>query len=810
MSVFLRRGASLALLGLLALIPLGALAAPEPGFTPAPSGAGTVLTNEPYTAQACFDNLSKTDTGFQPKVQMVVPGGSSLTSAQYLSFNLALQTVGTCNVAGGCPTGFVNPATGATVPLQFGETLVIVGGSSGSFAPAQPPACVALAFNLGDATVAPLNLTRNITITPFFAFGADPLDNPQSDPPIVGSPATLGRHPVGDPPHQGDRRPRKRDGDRAELSAHVHPDAERRQRADGDQCRPDRCPAWHAAVRGRERRGDRLWRGGVEHLDAVRVDSRGHADAALRDGHRHDGGRRRRAHVPGVRAAERRGRIAGGHANGTGAVDSEPGVGRGHLRPAGRGRRRADRCELQHRDARRPAAHAAQERAIVADSAPRPSPGDTLEYTLTFDLSDYHSVALVGANRLQFTDVLGDGQTFAGCGSATIAAQANGTSLAVTPLAGACSAGAKAADGTTAITLDAAALLQPVYGDTLFGDLANDAVPSGATTVTLTLRSTIDVAYARTPWPGPGQPELTLGDTVGNAATGGGASAGTPVTDGTGASSTIVNATFAKSIYAYQSAAGAPSIPPPLGYLVAPGDSLTYRLTWTLPLASYEIAKIDDYLPSPVFDAAQVTAVDAASARNSAAVPPAGTWTAGPEDTFTKVNAGDTIGLVQPVLATSGLGGENRVSWDYGTYVGQQAGRVVDLLFTVTATTRPFGDALNLLNLAQLAYQNTVAVVTAEAAGVVTTTKAPSLTLQKTITGSSNGSCVAATPPANFDSARSGCDAGDTIDYRLVIANAGRSPAYNVRVAHAGCPRPGSPGRARWCCRSRSATARHP
>ena len=362
MSVFLRRGASMALLGLLALIPLGALAAPEPGFTPAPSGAGTVLTNEPYTAQACFDNLSTTDTGYQPKYQMVVPGGSSLTSAQYLSFNLALQTVGTCNVAGGCPTGFVNPATGATVPLQFGETLVIVGGSSGSFAPAQPPACVDLAFNLGDATVAPLNVTRNITITPFFAFGADPLDNPQSDPPIVGSPATLGVTPsvirltkaIAAPESEtatGPNYPRT-----FTLTLNV---------ANGQtvtNCRPDRCPARHAAVRGRERRGDRLRRGGVEHLDAVRVDSRRHADAALLDGHRHDGRQRRRAHVPGVRAAERRRRVAGGHADGTGAVDSEPGVRRGHLRPAGRGRRRADRCELQHRDARRQAAHAAQER----------------------------------------------------------------------------------------------------------------------------------------------------------------------------------------------------------------------------------------------------------------------------------------------------------------------------------------------------------------------------------------------------------------------------------------------------------------
>ncbi len=135
MSVFLRLGASFALAGLLGVVPLVVRAAPIPGFTPAPTGAGTVLTNEPFTAQACFDNQSATETGYQPKYQLVVPAGSTLTSAQYLSFNLALQPVGTCNVVGGCPTGFVNPDTAATVPLQEGESLVIVGGSSGSFAP---------------------------------------------------------------------------------------------------------------------------------------------------------------------------------------------------------------------------------------------------------------------------------------------------------------------------------------------------------------------------------------------------------------------------------------------------------------------------------------------------------------------------------------------------------------------------------------------------------------------------------------------------------------------------------------------------
>ena len=284
------------------------------------------------------------------------------------------------------------------------------------------------------------------------------------------------------------------------------------------------------------------------------------------------------------------------------------------------------------------------------------------------------------------------------------------------------------------------------------------------------------------------------------------------MTDGTGASSTIVNATFAKSIYAYKSAAGAPSIPPPLGYLVAPGDSLTYRLTWTLPLASYEIAKIDDYLPSPVFDAAQVTAVDAASARNSGSRP-AGREVDGLAGRH--IHQGQCRRHDRPASsgpATSGLGGENRVSWDYGTYVGQQAGRVVDLLFTVTATTRPFGDALNLLNFAQLAYQNTVAVVTAEAAGVVTTTKAPSLTLQKTITGSSNG--CASRPRRRPISTARGRAATPRRHHRLPAGHRQRGALAGLQCAHRRRRRAARGRVRRIVCvvaeLSRRATARHP
>lgn len=785
MSVVLRLGASFALAGLLGAFPLAVAAAPIPGFTPAPTGAGTVLTNEPYTAQACFDNQSATDTGYQPKYQMVVPAGSTLTSAQYLSFNLALQTVGSCNVVGGCPTGFVNPDTAATVPLQEGETLVIVGGSSGSFAPAQPPACVDLAFSLGDPTVAPLNVTRNITITPFFAFGADPLDNPQSDPPIVGSPATLGVTPsvirlakaIAAPESEtatGPNYPRT-----FTLTLNV---ANGQTVTDVDLTDPLPDTLQYVS-------GSAVVTGCGGAVTNVSTPSGSTPGGTLT---------RRCATVTGTTAGNDLvltfqafvpQNAAGGAPVVTPAAPSTPIANQGSVAavydPPGAGAPGPIGATSNVANLTARLLTLRKGVAVVDDTAPAgPSPGDTLEYTLTFDLSDYHSVSLAGASRLQFIDVLGDGQTFVGCdATATIAAQANGAALPVTPMGAACTAAPKAANGATTITLDAAALLQPVFGNTLQGDLAGDAVQSGPTTVVLKLRATIDAAYAQTPWPGPGQPELTLGDTVGNAATGGGASAGIPVADGTGASSTIVNAAFAKSIYAYTSAAtNLTQIPPPPGYLVAPGDRLTYRLTWSLPLASYEIAKIDDFLPSPVFDAAGIVGIDAAAARNPALAPAAGTWTAGPLDTFTKVSAGDAAGLVQPTLATSGIGGENRVSWDYGTFVGQEPGRVVDLLFTVTATTRPFGDALNLLNLAQVQYQNTVAVVTAEAAGVVTTTRAPSLSLQKTITGSSNPACVATAPPAGFDSARQGCDAGDAIDFRLVLANGGRAPAYNVRV----------------------------
>ena len=389
------------------------------------------------------------------------------------------------------------------MPLQFGETLVIVGGSSGSFAPAQPPACVDLAFNLGDATVAPLNVTRNITITPFFAFGADPLDNPQSDPPIVGSPATLGVTPsvirltkaIAAPENEtatGPNYPRT-----FTLTLNV---------ANGQTVTnvdlTDALPGTLQYVAG----------------SAV-VTGCGGAVSSISTPS---------GSIPGGTLTRRCATVTGTTAGGdvvltfqafvpqndvgglpvvtpTAPVRSIPNQASvaGTYDPPGAGA--AGPIAANSNTAMLAAELLTLRKgvAVVNDIAPRSVAGrharvhaDLRPLRLPLGRAGRRQPTAVHRRAGRRADVRRLRQCDDRCaGERGVAARdAVGRRLL---------GGAKAANGTTTITLDAAALLQPVYGDTLFGDLANDAVRSGATTVTLTLRSTIDVAYAQTPWPGP-------------------------------------------------------------------------------------------------------------------------------------------------------------------------------------------------------------------------------------------------------------------------------------------------------------------
>ncbi len=755
---------------IVALISVTALAAPLPTFTPVPTGAGNVLSGEPYQITACFNNVSATDPGYAPTIQVVVPAGSTLSSASYLGSAQTVQTIGTCAVVSGCPTGVSNPDTGLTVPLAQNETLAIVRYSLGSFSPTQPPACANLSFALGNSTVAPLELTRFVNLTPIFALGADPLDDPGTDPAVAGTPVSMPVTPkllkltktIGAPEAEtatGPNYPRT-----VNISVQVANGATITTADLGDVLPPT-----------------------FQFIPGT-VSFSGCAGAVT------DLGTPTGA-APGGSLIRRCASVTGNGSPGTLVLSFQffvPNLDASSVAivtPSAPNKAIVNTATIAALFGATPVSDSGNAtitakllatRKSVADvidtGTTGPSPGDTIEYAVVVDLSDFWSVALTGANGLKVVDTLGDGQTFLGCAdvNTTLSAQMNGASYPTQSIAANCVASAKdPVTGKMALTFDAGTAMSTLFGATWFGDLANDAVKQGASTLTLKFRANIDATYSANPFSGSGTPILSLGDSVGNAVVANGNASGLPVSDPSSTTVTIGNATFVKSIYAFNGI-----VPPPVGFLIGPGDTVTYRIIETIPIASFENASISDYLPLPFFVVGGFVPAGDTAIAFSGTPPPANHWTTGPLDNFTTL--GTTINNVAPVASSNTVA--NSVVWNYGTFDGQQANKVIDLLFTFRATTTPFADSLAVSNVVLGLYNNSTGVISSTAAATNGTTRAPRLTLTKSITATSNPACAATAPPANYDAAVAGCDAGDTIDYRLTVSNAGRSNAYNVRL----------------------------
>ncbi|MBK8322758.1 MAG: DUF11 domain-containing protein [Betaproteobacteria bacterium] len=754
--------------------------APVPGFTPAPLPPGSVLSDAAYTASACFDNLSPADTGFGPSLQVVVPAGSTLTGALSYGGAQSIVAVGTCSAPGGCPTGFVNPDTQATVPLATGESLAVVRIALPSIAPDQPPACTLLNLDLGDATVAPLGTTRQLRITPVFSLGADALDNPGSDPAIVGPTSPLDVTPsllqlaktIAAPEGEtatGPNYPRT-----IRLALRLAPGVTMTNIdiADSLPGSLQFIPATDT-VTG--------CAGAVTNVDTPVPGTPGQAIT------------RRCATATGVAGADTvvmQFQVFVPYLAGLVSPVIEPASpirvipnvagASGSYIPAGSPPGTPPVTIFSNASANLTAKLATMRKsvAIVSDADGNGlGPGDVLRYRLEYELSDYFAVDLGGAGRLRFTDTLGDGQTFLGCANAgtTISAFENGTIVAAqpyTPLG--CSAAPKNAMGQTVITFDVGSRLSPLLGSLLDGDLvAPDAAQTGATRVTVEFLVSVDTAFSQTPFPGPGDPALATGDRIGNQVVADGASAGFVSADDSSTTSNILVATFDKSIYAVNGVA-----PPPPGIVVGFGDTVTYRLRTAIPIASFTSFRLTDFLPGPVFSIAGFnTAGDAALAKTGTP-PAAGRWTLGPDDTFTTL--GGTVQNLAPAVTTSGV--NNAIVFAYPGYDVQGPNEVVDILFTVAATDATYADGLSITNVGVSETTNSVGQASQSVDTVPIESRAPRVSLAKAILATSNPACVTDVPPADYDGAVRGCDAGDTLDFRLTLQNSGRLAARNVRL----------------------------
>ena len=116
-------------------------------------------------------------------------------------------------------------------------------------------------------------------------------------------------------------------------------------------------------------------------------------------------------------------------------------------------------------------------------------------------------------------------------------------------------------------------------------------------------------------------------------------------------------------------------------------------------------------------------------------------WSFGPNDTFSQgpiadplINSGNN-----PGNATLNAGA-NSLTWDFGTFADpQDRSSVTDILFTVEATNKPFGDGLLLTNQGQQSETNQQGTTITSSPGIAQIVVAePELTITKGVVSTNN------------------------------------------------------------------------
>jgi hypothetical protein len=276
---------------------------------------------------------------------------------------------------------------------------------------------------------------------------------------------------------------------------------------------------------------------------------------------------------------------------------------------------------------------------LIDAGGPGPTPGDTLAYTLDFQVSDYFTFG-----DLVVTDVFSDGQRLDPGFTPTLSASDRAGAVA-----GLFTAGGDltvdlseigndpnpATDGTTRLVFDvSAAMVTLGAADGILQGGRALAPDAGAATGTIIYQTVIQDAFSDT-YPS-GDQSVDQGDLLDNAVV----IAGTvrentdpaivvgSEEDDSSASTIIARGEVVKSVYAVR---GSTVFSEPIQ--VSVGDSLTYRIRYSMPSSDVEQLHFHDYLPLPVFRSSEIIPGPADDVK-SATAPAAGHVQFGPDDTF--------------------------------------------------------------------------------------------------------------------------------------------------------------------------------
>jgi uncharacterized repeat protein (TIGR01451 family)/fimbrial isopeptide formation D2 family protein len=444
-----------------------------------------------------------------------------------------------------------------------------------------------------------------------------------------------------------------------------------------------------------------------------------------------------------------------------------------------------------------------------------PIPGDVLEYSLFFHLSDFRTVS-----ELTVVDLLSDGQTIDPASlSLTVTDQCGITAGAIPATAwtqNAFPCGGGAPPPATELTIDVSAAIAALAAPNgpfrhqngiLTGGHATASPSPVAATGRIMYRTSIDDAY-RCPVPAPHDLAVGKDDLVGNAVT----ITGRTMTDEGSCTSSpaatvfvaedksdtvlqLVGDFLAKSVYAVQRAGSVLCGPGAAACAVLPdvmaGDLVTFRIQKTIPSGDAEQLTVQDWLPQPIFSAGGGSFTNA----------PCGL----PAANASCLEPGNTIAVV-PVYSDDAV--TNSLQFDYLTFNSTaNLPQTIDLLFTYEVTNTPYADGLFMTNQAQECETNSFGAIFCQTAIAQVHLREPSLRVMKGIVASSNPNAVfspaqpapvafqlpgascprpaGAITPASLaatpiNSNVSGIDANDCVTFAIVVENRGGAPAHDV------------------------------
>ncbi|MEW6505265.1 MAG: sortase [Chloroflexota bacterium] len=822
------------------VVPPAVSAAPRlaavPGVTI--SAPGPIFIGNSFSFTVTFDNTGA-DTGYGPHLDVFLPlsgadgstsggpdDGISFGSATYLGTPVTTQTLA-------CPAGgnVTHPLTGGTIacPPQPGGLfspfvwqMVVITLPFGSFVPGQPPAEVTINASLSN--YADLNVPLPIWAGGGFMFGQDPLNNPVTDPPLEGARVETSPNPTAalitlTKTYQG-----------PEDETATGPNYLRRYTVTAQIATGQSLTNFNLSD---------VLPDNMQFVSLVSTSPAG-AGCSLPS-----------TSIPGgTISCNFPGSVSGtvsltfeffiplldaGSASVIDPVSGNDALSCNNASASG------DWTPLDPRDSTTTimvnpdgCEHTLTDKSIaiqksVTNLSPAPlSPGDVLEYTLDIQVSDFFVF-----DRVVVTDVISDGQRWDSTFTPTLQVSGNpstydssgsiSTANYTVDTSQIGNSGPNPPDdgtnGTTTITFRVSDEIITRGQD---GRLIGGCVPpSGtggsdpicgtynnlATTARIVFRTVVQEAFSDT-YPS-SDASVDQNDILTNAVTVAGrllstSDASTPTgdteEDTSGSSLRIPQGTISKSIYALN---GSTSLSTPVR--VAPGDVLTYRVQYSLPTSDFEDLVITDYLPLPVFDAAEVTSFSNAPCTGTG-IPLAGQACLGPADTYHTLS-----GAVSPGFSTSGMSANNSLTWTYGDYdAPNNPASEIDLLFSVTVRTDPFADGLFLTNQAN-GQEGATNSTGASSNGIIQIQlQEPVLNISKGVVWTNNSAAQftpTAVGPVTFDGSAATCaarlgdtitsgglaatpvnsnvsrvDAGDTLMMAVIIENTGRWSAYDVSV----------------------------